>query len=77
MVNAQLIEDLLVVLREDECCIKWLKMRIQLTPSGIKREKMFEDLQLSKAARDSNRKMLDQYYIWGITTEQLLKDIQR
>lgn len=76
MIDTSMVETILKAYREDECCILFLKCRIRSTCDSLKREKFKEDLRLATASKIINRKMLDQYYIHGITSEQIQKDIQ-
>lgn len=77
MINTDMIESLLRAYREDQSCINWLKFTIRTAPAGIKTERLKKDLQQAFESRSTNNKMLEQYYIIGITSEQIEKDIQR
>jgi len=77
MLNTDMIESLIRAYREDQSCINWLKFTIRTAPSGIKTERLKKDLQHSLESRSKNYKMLELYYLAGITSEQIQKDIQR
>jgi hypothetical protein len=79
MLNITVINDLLQAYREHESCITWLRSRIKTAPRTENLTKYKNELRQAKASKGVTRKMLDQYYIHGITTEKLYHDanIQR
>lgn len=77
MINIEMVDSLMKAYREDESCIAWLRSRIRTAPIGIKTDKIEKDLELALRSKKVNRSMLDQYYINGITSEKIEKDIQR
>ncbi|RQO65104.1 hypothetical protein DBR40_24855 [Pedobacter sp. KBW01] len=76
MINGYFITTLLQEYRENQSIICWLRCSVG-NASGRGKLYLAAELIGTIEAQKSLRNMMDKCYIEGITTEQLLKDIQR
>lgn len=76
MINWNETTSLFFALSEQEKQVNKIRFIISVTRSPIAVDILTDELKRAIKARDQTRKILDQYYIHGITSDQILKDIQ-
>ncbi len=77
MINTSIVEEMLEQLELNQVFRNRLLIRLRIETSTMKREKFKEEMNQALSAIRELTEMLEYEYAEGITTGQLLKDIQR
>ncbi len=76
MINWNETISLFTALDQQNEHIDWLNRMLDITRDSGAKEILKDERTRGIKARDQTRKILEQYYIHGITSDQLQKDIQ-
>lgn len=71
------VPGLIRAVTDDENVIKWLKYKIRTAPIGEDLTDLRNRIDQAKRNMKYNNKILEQYYIHGISRDRLEKDIQQ